>query len=72
MASNGDSEHAPAAEEEPLLAESSERFSMFPIQHQDIWEMYKKHEASFWTGALFSSPLAGAHLLLSTACIPLR
>merc|ERR1712222_197138 len=22
---------------------------MFPIQHADIWEMYKKHEASFWT-----------------------
>jgi ribonucleoside-diphosphate reductase subunit M2 len=22
---------------------------MFPIQHQEIWEMYKKHEASFWT-----------------------
>merc|ERR1719433_831047 len=22
---------------------------MFPIQHPEIWEMYKKHEASFWT-----------------------
>ena len=22
---------------------------MFPIQHPDIWEMCKKHEASFWT-----------------------
>merc|ERR1719210_2548067 len=22
---------------------------MFPIQHAAIWEMYKKHEASFWT-----------------------
>merc|ERR1712216_191615 len=22
---------------------------MFPIQYQDVWEMYKKHEASFWT-----------------------
>jgi len=22
---------------------------MFPIQHPQIWEMYKKHEASFWT-----------------------
>merc|ERR1712013_673192 len=21
----------------------------FPIQHHEIWEMYKKHEASFWT-----------------------
>merc|ERR1719343_1056978 len=22
---------------------------MFPLTHTDIWEMYKKHEASFWT-----------------------
>jgi len=22
---------------------------MFPIQYNEIWEMYKKHEASFWT-----------------------
>jgi ribonucleoside-diphosphate reductase subunit M2 len=22
---------------------------MFPIQYPEIWEMYKKHEASFWT-----------------------
>ena len=26
-----------------------ERYVLFPIKHQDIWEMYKKHEASFWT-----------------------
>lgn len=41
-----------ATTDEPLLSESSERFCMFPIQYQDIWEMYKKHEASFWTGAI--------------------
>jgi ribonucleotide reductase beta subunit family protein with ferritin-like domain len=34
---------------EPLLMENSQRFVLFPIQHKDIWEMYKKHEASFWT-----------------------
>ena len=22
---------------------------LFPIQHRKLWEMYKKHEASFWT-----------------------
>lgn len=22
---------------------------MFPIEYQDIWQMYKKAEASFWT-----------------------
>ena len=25
------------------------RFVLFPIQYGDIWEMYKKAEASFWT-----------------------
>lgn len=22
---------------------------MFPIKHPEIWDMYKKHQASFWT-----------------------
>ncbi|CAL5037929.1 unnamed protein product [Urochloa decumbens] len=35
--------------EEPLLAESSDRFSMFPIRFPQIWEFYKKAVASFWT-----------------------
>jgi len=34
---------------EPLLTPSENRFVLFPIQHQDVWEMYKKAEASFWT-----------------------
>ncbi len=34
---------------EPLLAENKNRFVLFPIQHDDIWQMYKKAEASFWT-----------------------
>merc|ERR1711981_1258615 len=34
---------------DPLLAENPHRWVMFPIQHPEIWEMYKKHEASFWT-----------------------
>ena len=36
--------------EEPLLAENPQRFCMFPIKYPQIWEMYKKAEASFWTG----------------------
>lgn len=24
---------------------------MFPIKYNAVWEMYKKAEASFWTGA---------------------
>jgi len=35
--------------EEFLLKENPQRFVLFPIQHNSIWEMYKKHEASFWT-----------------------
>ncbi len=34
---------------EPLLEENKERFVLFPIKHDDIWSMYKKAEASFWT-----------------------
>ncbi|XP_039980636.1 ribonucleoside-diphosphate reductase subunit M2 [Xiphias gladius] len=36
-------------EEEPLLKENPRRFVIFPIQYHDIWQMYKKAEASFWT-----------------------
>jgi len=34
---------------EPLLQENPNRFVIFPIQYYDIWQMYKKAEASFWT-----------------------
>ena len=34
---------------EPILEENNERFVLFPIQHDKIWEMYKQAEASFWT-----------------------
>lgn len=34
---------------EPILQENKDRFVLFPIKHQNIWEMYKKAEASFWT-----------------------
>ncbi len=36
---------------EPLLTENPDRFCMFPIKYREVWEMYKKAEASFWTGA---------------------
>ncbi|MDQ3534306.1 MAG: ribonucleoside-diphosphate reductase small subunit [Bacteroidota bacterium] len=35
--------------EEPILKENKDRFVLFPITHNDIWEFYKKAEASFWT-----------------------
>ena len=34
---------------EPLLDQSNDRFVLFPIKYDDIWEMYKKAMASFWT-----------------------
>lgn len=34
---------------EPILVENPGRFVLFPIQHDDIWKMYKLSEASFWT-----------------------
>ncbi|KAJ8794795.1 hypothetical protein J1605_002960 [Eschrichtius robustus] len=40
---------APSVEEEPLLKENPRRFVIFPIEYHDIWQMYKKAEASFWT-----------------------
>lgn len=34
---------------EPILTEEKNRFVLFPIQHDAIWQMYKQHEACFWT-----------------------
>ena len=33
---------------EPLLTENPNRFVMFPVEHQDVWEMYKKQVDCFW------------------------
>ena len=34
---------------EKILVENPDRFVIFPIQHDDIWEFYKSHQAAFWT-----------------------
>lgn len=34
---------------EKLLEPNPNRFVLFPIKYHDIWSMYKKAEASFWT-----------------------
>ena len=34
---------------EDILVNTDKRFVLFPILHEDIWTMYKKHVASFWT-----------------------
>ncbi|KAM0303556.1 hypothetical protein HYE67_003630 [Fusarium culmorum] len=38
-----------AEEDEPILQENPQRFVLFPIKYHEIWQMYKKAEASFWT-----------------------
>ena len=35
--------------EEKILKENPNRFVIFPIEHNDIWEFYKQHQAAFWT-----------------------
>ncbi|KAL7786687.1 ribonucleotide reductase [Trichoderma ceciliae] len=35
--------------DEPILQENAQRFVLFPIKYHEIWQMYKKAEASFWT-----------------------
>lgn len=34
---------------EPILIENPHRFVLFPIKYHEVWQMYKKAEASFWT-----------------------
>jgi len=38
-----------AQKEEYILKENKQRFVLFPIKHKEIWNAYKKAEASFWT-----------------------
>lgn len=34
---------------DPLLAQTDSRFTVFPIRYPELWSMYKKSVASFWT-----------------------
>lgn len=36
-------------ENEILLKENKDRFVLLPINYPKVWEVYKRHEASFWT-----------------------
>ncbi|SNY95196.1 ribonucleotide-diphosphate reductase subunit beta [Flagellimonas pacifica] len=38
-----------SAANEPILQENKDRFVIFPIQHHDLWDWYKKQEACIWT-----------------------
>lgn len=35
--------------DEPVLSHDTERLAAFPIEHPVIYELYKRHVASFWT-----------------------
>ncbi|WP_299057615.1 ribonucleotide-diphosphate reductase subunit beta [uncultured Polaribacter sp.] len=37
------------SKQEPILQHNDNRFVIFPIQHDDLWEWYKKQQACFWT-----------------------
>ena len=34
---------------EKILQENKNRFVLFPIEHHDIWDYYKKAQQVFWT-----------------------
>ncbi len=36
-------------QKEPILQPNDNRFVIFPIQHNDLWEWYKKQQSCFWT-----------------------
>ena len=35
--------------EEPILRTNPDRFVLFPIEHQDIWEFYNTQKSAMWT-----------------------
>jgi ribonucleoside-diphosphate reductase subunit M2 len=35
-------------DDEPLLKENPHRYTMFPVQYPEVWDMYKKAQASIW------------------------
>ena len=36
-------------EYEPILSENKNRFTVFPLKHHNLWELYKKVQMSNWT-----------------------
>lgn len=34
---------------EPILTASNDRFTMFPVKYNELWQLYKEAVASFWT-----------------------
>lgn len=62
-----------AIDDEPLLRENPRRFVIFPIQYHDIWQFYKKAEASFWTVEEVDLSKVRAHAFFLSSChYPMR
>lgn len=40
---------AAAEQQEPILVSTLDRFTFFPIRHHDVYQLYKRAVASFWT-----------------------
>jgi len=38
-------------DDEEILKENPNRFVLFPLKHHDMWDMYKKQQACFWTAS---------------------
>ena len=41
--------HKIGMSQDPVLCADRGRRSLFPIRYPEVWDMYKKHKASFWT-----------------------
>ena len=48
-ASRSSTRYTELEKEDPLLKSNPCRFVLFPIQYDSVFQMYKKHVASFWT-----------------------
>lgn len=47
-------------------AEAAERYTLFPIRHPKIWEMYKKHEVrGVWGGRQGVGKGSGSHVAVT-------
>ena len=48
---NSNSSRLSPAQDVPSVfrASATERYTLFPIRHHAIWELYKRHQAAFWT-----------------------
>lgn len=58
-------------EEEPILKEQSQKYCTFPIRYPQLWEMYKKAVASFWSGNpyIFCSCFFFFHEIVMQNCV---